>query len=97
MANDYFMLQDDFLTMMIEIWKKDERLKPFDLYFRWKTGELSTAEWREQKEAIHQMRAECDRLKEQLWDENNPANIDLELIIEAIDNELITIQQIIGH
>lgn len=95
MANDYFMLQDDFLTMMIEMWKKDERLKPFDLYFRWKTDELSTAEWREQKEAIRQMRAECDRLKEQLWDENNPANIDLELVVEAIDNELITIQQII--
>lgn len=94
--DDVFKRQDAFLQKMIEMWKQDERLKPFDLYFRWKTGELSTGEWREQKDAIRRMRAERDRLMEQLWDENNPANEELELVVEAIDNELINIQQIIG-
>lgn len=94
--DDYFKRQDAFLQKMIEMWKQDERLKPFDLYFRWKTGELSTGEWREQKDAIRQMRVERDRLMEQLWDENNPANNDLELVVDAIDQELITVEQIIG-
>lgn len=94
--DDYFKRQDAFLQKMVEMWKQDERLKPFDLYFRWKTGELSTGEWREQKDAIRRMRAERDRLMERLWDENNPANEELELVVEAIDNELINIQQIIG-
>ena len=94
--DDYFKRQDAFLQKMIEMWKQDERLKPFDLYFRWKTGELSTGEWREQKDAIRQMRAECDRLMERLWDENDPANNDLELVVDAIDQELITVEQIIG-
>ena len=94
--DDVFKRQDEFLQKMIEMWKQDERLKPFDLYFRWKTGEISTAEWREQKDAIRRMRAERDRLMERLWDENNPANEELELVVEAIDNELINIQQIIG-
>ena len=94
--DDVFKRQDEFLARMIEMWKQDKRLKPFDLYFRWKTGELSTGEWREQKDAIRQMRAERDRLMERLWDENNPANEELELVVEAIDNELINIQQIIG-
>jgi hypothetical protein len=42
------------------------------------------------------MRVERDRLMERLWDENNPANEELELVVDAIDNELINIQQIIG-
>jgi hypothetical protein len=94
--DDVFKRQDAFLQKMIEMWKQDERLKPFDLYFRWKTGELSTREWREQKDAIRQMRVERDRLMEQLWDENDPANEELELVVDAIDQELITVEQIIG-
>lgn len=93
---DIFKKQDEFLQKMIEMWKKDERLKPFDLYFRWKTGEVSTAEWCEQKAAIRQMRVERDRLMEQLWDANNPADADLETVVDAIDDELIYIQQIHG-
>lgn len=94
--DDYFKRQDAFLQKMIEMWKQDERLKPFDLYFRWKTGEISAGEFCEQKDAIWQMRVERDRLMERLWDENNPANEELELVVEAIDNELINIQILHG-
>lgn len=94
--DDYFKQQDEFLQKMIEMWKQDERLKPFDLYFRWKTGEISTAEWREQKDAICQMRMERDRLMEKLWDADNPADYELERVVDAIDDELIRIQQILG-
>lgn len=94
--NDVFKQQDEFLQKMIEMWKQDERLKPFDLYFRWKTREISTAEWREQKDAIRQMRVERDRLMEKLWDADNPADDELECVVDAIDDELIRIQQILG-
>jgi hypothetical protein len=94
--NDVFKQQDEFLQKMIEMWKQDERLKPFDVYFRWKTGEMSTAEWREQKDARRQMRVERDRLMKKLWDANNPDDYELELVVDAIDDELIRIQQILG-
>jgi hypothetical protein len=94
--NDVFKQQDEFLQKMIEMWKQDERLKPFDVYFRWKTGEISTAEWREQKDARRQMRVERDRLMKKLWDANNPDDYELELVVDAIDDELIRIQQILG-
>ena len=94
--NDVFKQQDEFLQKMIEMWKQDERLKPFDVYFRWKTGEISTAEWREQKDARRQMRVERDRLMEKLWDADNPADYELELVVDAIDDELIRTQQILG-
>ena len=45
---------------------------------------------------INSLQEERDRLMEQLWDENNPANNDLELVVDAIDQELITVEQIIG-
>ena len=94
--NDVFKQQDEFLQKMIEMWKQDERLKPFDVYFRWKTGEISTAEWCEQKDARRQMRVERDRLMEKLWDADNPADYELERVVDAIDDELIRIQQILG-
>ena len=94
-VDDMHRQQDEFLRKMVETWKRDERLKPFDLYFRWKTGEVSTAEWRASRDAIRQMRCDAKRLLEELWEADEQDN-DMEAIVDAIDDELTTVAQIIG-
>ena len=96
-VDEMFKEQDERLKRMVEMWKQDERLKPFDLYFRWKTGEVSTDVWRASRADICRMRCETKRILDGLWDENmNCSDPSLEKVVDAIDEELITVSQIIG-
>lgn len=96
-VDDMHHQQDEQLRMMVEMWKRDERLRPFDLYFRWKTGEVSTDVWRASRAEICRMRCETKRILDELWDENmNCSDPSLERVVDAIDDELITVSQIIG-
>lgn len=96
-VDDMHRQQDEQLRQMVEMWKRDERLRPFDLYFRWKTGEVSTTVWRASRAEICRMRCETKRILDGLWDENmNCSDPSLEKVVDAIDEELITVSQIIG-
>ena len=96
-VDEMFKEQDERLKRMVEMWKQDERLRPFDLYFRWKTGEVSTQQWRASRADICRMRCETKRIIGELWDENmNCSDPSLEKVVDAIDDELITVSQIIG-
>lgn len=83
---------------MVEMWKRDERLRPFDLYFRWKTHEITMGEWRNNRDAIRQMRREAKRMISELFDFENtdPKNEELTQVVDAIDEELINISIILG-
>ena len=97
LVDDMYHQQDEQLRLMAEMWKQDERLRPFDLYFRWKTGEVSTDVWRASRPEICRMRCETKRILDELWDENmNCRDPSLEKVVDAIDDELITVSQIIG-
>ena len=89
--------QDEQLRLMVEMWRKDDRLRPFDLYFRWKTGEVGMDVWRASRAEICRMRCETKRILDELLDENmNCSDPSLERVVDAIDDELITVSQIIG-
>ena len=92
-----FEKQDAFLQRMIEMWKQDERLRPFDLYFRWKTGEVSTDVWRKSRDAIRQMRIDSKRMIDEQIDSKTFAVKDEELfkVVDAIDSELINVSMIL--
>lgn len=88
--------QNEQLRMMVEMWKRDERLRPFDLYFRWKTGEVGTDVWRASRAEICRMRSETKRILDELWEKDTSGSDPLERVVDAIDDELITVSQIIG-
>ena len=88
--------QDERLQAMVEMWRKDERLKPFDLYFRWKAGEITTAEWRNSRDAIRQMRRDTKRVLNELWEHDETGQDPLESVVDYIDDELINIAMILG-
>ena len=87
---------DDRMQAMVEMWRKDERLKPFDLYFRWKAGEITTAEWRNSRDAIRQMRRDTKRVLNELWKHDETGQDPLESVVDYIDDELINIAMILG-
>lgn len=95
-VDEMFKEQDERLKRMVEMWKQDERLRPFDLYFRWKTGEVSTQQWRASRADICRMRCETKRILEELWDKDPSGSDPLERVVDSIDDELITVSQIIG-
>lgn len=88
--------QDERMQAMVEMWRKDERLKPFDLYFRWKAGEITTAEWRNSRDAIRQMRRDTKRVLNELWKHDETGQDPLESVVDYIDDELINIAMILG-
>ena len=94
-VDDMHRQQDEQLRQMVEMWKQDERLRPFDLYFRWKTGEVSTAQWRASRDDICRMRRDSKRILEQLWRQDPSGNDPLVKVVDAIDDELITVLQYI--
>lgn len=95
-VDDKHHQQDEQLWMMVEMWRKDERLRPFDLYFRWKTGEVSTDVWRASRAEICRMRCETKRILDELWEKDTSGSDHLERVVDAIDDELIKVSQIIG-
>lgn len=95
-VSEMYRQQDERLKAMVEMWKQDERLKPFDLYFRWKTGEIDTGEWRNSRDAIRKMRCETKRVLEEIWEHDTSGSDPLEIVVDAIDDELITVSQILG-
>lgn len=91
-VNEFFKKQDEFTKKMINMWKKDERLKPFDLYFKWKNHDISTGEWRKiSKENIRKMRFTASDMLNDEYDKENPDE-ELIQILDAIEMELINIE-----
>lgn len=88
--------QDERMQAMVEMWRKDERLKPFDLYFRWKTGEITTDEWRNSRDAIRQMRRDTKRVLNALWEHDETGQDPLERVVDYIDDELINVAMILA-
>lgn len=95
-VDDMHRQQDEQLQAMVEMWRKDERLRPFDLYFRWKTGEVSTDVWRASRAEICRMRCETKRVLNEIWEHDETGSDPLESVVDAIDDELIRVSQIIG-
>lgn len=85
-----------FKQKMIEMWKKDKRLKPFDLYFHWKTGEVKNL--LSNRDVFRQMRKDSKRMLHELIDNETYEVKDEELyqVVDAIDEELINISMIWG-
>ena len=81
--------QDEFLQKMVDMWKKDERLKPLSPYFKWKTGEMNIAELT--KDTIREMRSAIQRLSDVPWEQTD---WELQSVIDAVDEELINIIEI---
>ncbi len=99
MANwveEMFRKQDEQKQAMIDMWRKDERLKPFDLYFHWKTGVITTGEWRNSRDAIRQMRRDTKRVLNELWEHDETGTDPLEAVVDYIDEELINVAMILG-
>lgn len=91
-VNEIFKRQDEFIKKMIDRWKKDKCLKPFDLYFKWKNREISTGEWREtSKEDIRKMRFTASDMVNDEYDKEN-RDEELIQILDAIEIELINIE-----
>lgn len=90
-VDEFFKKQDEFVAKMIETWRSDERLKPFDLYFKWKSHEIDTSEWKETpKKDIMKMMNDARKLSDEEWEKKEPNN-DLIQILDAIEMELINI------
>ena len=85
-----------FKQKMIEMWKKDKRLKPFDLYFHWKTGEVENL--LSNRDVFRQMRKDSKCMLHELIDNETYEVKDEELyqVVDAIDEELINISMIWG-
>jgi len=85
--------QDNFLNKMIDMWKSDKRLKPFDTYFKWKTKELDTNEFKKDFDAIKKMRFAADELIDKLIDWNDSSkNEEIISVLDAISSELLNIE-----
>ena len=95
-ADEYFKAQDKFKEKMINTWKsnKYEELKQFDLYFKWKSGEISHNELKSDKKEIKKMWDASENLLNDLYD-NNSKDEDLIEIIQGISAELETIYMMI--
>ncbi len=91
----YFDEQNKFVENMIKVWKsnKYEELKQFDIYFKWKDHELSTAKFKAMKKEIRKMWDDSSDLLDNLYDNNKDKNlID---IVQAVNAELETIYMMI--
>jgi len=86
---------------MINRWKSDESLKPLDLYFKWKSKEISTSEFKSlSKRDIMDMMNACRDLSDKNYNDNadDPKDwfkdSELAEILDAIEMELINIYQL---
>lgn len=91
-VDDFFKKQDEFKKKMIDEWKNNDKLKPFDSYFKWKNNEVSI---QDVLDNIIDMRKAAKKLLEDLY-ENEKENSELIMIVDAIEIELINIMIIKG-
>lgn len=84
-VDDMHKKQDDFIQKMVNEWKTNKDLKPFDRYFEWKTGKVHITDIT--KKEVQEMRKAAQELLDKLWDEN--INEELMQIVEAIEGELL--------
>lgn len=91
-VDDFFKKQDEFKKKMIDEWKSNDKLKPFDSYFKWKNNEGSI---QDVLDNIIDMRKAAKKLLEDLY-ENEKENDELIMIVDAIEMELINIMIIKG-
>ena len=88
----------EIMKKMIERWKKDDSLKPLDNYFKWKSHEISTAEFRSlSKQDIMDMMNACRDLQDKNYndDAEDPKDWfkddELASLLDAVEMELINI------
>lgn len=97
-VSDFFKKQDEFTKKMIKRWKSDESLKPLDSYFKWKSKEISTSEFKSlSKDDIMDMMWACRDLSNKNYNANadDPKDwfkdSELAEILDTIEMELIKI------
>ena len=97
-VDELFKRQDEIMKKMIERWKKDDSLKPLDNYFKWKSHEISTAEFRSlSKQDIMDMMNACRDLQDNNYNDNAKDPKDwfkddeLASLLDAVEMELINI------
>ena len=91
-VDDFFKKQDEFKKKMIDEWKSNDKLKPFDSYFKQKNKEGTI---QDVLDNIIDMRKAAKKLLEDLYESENE-NDELIMIVDAIEMELINIMMIKG-
>lgn len=99
--DDIFKKQDELIQKMIKRWKSDDSLKPLDNYFKWKSHEISTGEFRElSKQDIMDMMNVCRELQDKNYndDAEDPKDWfkddELATLLDTVEMELINIYPI---
>ena len=97
-VSELFKRQDEMMKKMIKRWKSDESLKPLDSYFKWKSHEISTADFRAlSKDDIMDMMNACRDLADKNYNDNaeDPKDwfkdSELASLLDAVEMELINI------
>lgn len=97
-VSEFFKKQDEFTKKMIKRWKSDESLNPLDSYFKWKSNEISTSEFKSlSKRDIMDMMHTCRDLSNKNYNANadDPEDwfkdSELAEILDAVEMELIKI------
>ena len=93
-----FKEEDERMNKMIERWRLDKSLKPLDPYFKWKSHEISTGDFKTlTKNDIMKMIKFCRELQHKNYDENAEDPKDwfkdkeLAYLLEYVEMELINI------
>ena len=97
-VDELFKRQDEIMKRMIERWKSDKSLKPLDPYFKWKSHEISTDEFKSlSKNDIMDMMNTCRDLQDKNYNDNAEDPKDwfkdneLASLLDAVEMELINI------
>lgn len=97
-VSELFKRQDDMMKKMIERWKSDKSLKPLDSYFKWKSHEISTSDFKVlSKDDIMSMMNTCRELQDKNYNDNakDPEHwfkdTELAELLDAVEMELINI------
>ena len=97
-VDELFKRQDEIMKRMIKRWKSDESLKPLDSYFKWKSHEISTSDFRAlSKDDIMDMMNACRDLADKNYNDNaeDPKDwfkdSELASLLDAVEMELINI------
>lgn len=97
-VSELFKRQDEIMKNMINRWKSDKSLKPLDPYFKWKSHEISTGDFRAlSKNDIMDMMNTCRELQDKNYNDNadDPKDwfkdSELATLLDAVEMELINI------
>ena len=100
-VDELFKRQDEIMKKMIKRWKSDKSLKPLDLYFKWKSHEISTEEFRKlSKKDISSMMNACRDLQDENYNDNakDPddwfKDSELASLLDGVEMELINIYRL---